>query len=72
MKKTCRGSVRASSPPFGGYREKQTRETHARGDAKAGGFSVLARSRTSRFARPNRRACSQSIVPGRRVTRQPE
>ena len=50
MKKTCPGSLRASSPPFGGYCEKQTRETHARGDAKAGGgrgaslrSSVLAR-----------------------------
>ena len=26
-----------SSSPFGGYREKYTRERHARGDAKAGG-----------------------------------
>ena len=29
-------SLRASSP-FGGYREKYTRERHARGDATAGG-----------------------------------
>ena len=29
------GSLRASSP-FGGYREKYTRERHARGDATAG------------------------------------
>jgi len=29
-------SLRASSP-FGGYREKYTRERHARGDAIAGG-----------------------------------
>ena len=70
------GSLRASSP-FGGYREKYTRERHARGDATAGGgeekggasspFAApsrlrrsLARSRAARFARPNRRACSQA------------
>ena len=40
-------SLRASSP-FGGYREKYTRERHARGDAC---------SRAARFARANRRAC---------------
>ena len=35
------GSLRASSP-FGGYREKYTRERHARGDATRG---FAARSR---------------------------
>ena len=100
-------SLRASSP-FGGYREKYTRERHARRDATAGGqacyqstlisgtsfFSQwyfplsgrstnenlkgmvasspfagpsrlrrsLARSRAVRFARPNRRACSQATT----------
>ena len=60
-------SLRASSP-FGGYREKWTREMHARGDAKAEAgkkkyffgpsrLRALARSRTACFARPNRRAC---------------
>ena len=62
-------SLRASSP-FEGYREKYTRERHARGDATAGGgeepapcgFAArsLARSRAARFARPNKRACSQT------------
>ena len=56
-------SLRASSP-FGGYREKYTRERHARGDATAGGGEEkgpLAASPLARaFARPNRRACSQA------------
>ena len=57
-----KSSLRASSP-FGQYREKYTRERHARGDATAGGSfrrplaaSPLARSRVRspkiRFARP--------------------
>ena len=36
-------SLRASSP-FGGYREKYTRERHARGDATAGGGEEKGRA----------------------------
>ena len=59
-------SLRASSP-FGGYREKKTREIHATGDAKVGGGPSrlrrsLAPSLATRFARPNRRACSQPML----------
>ena len=59
-------SLRASST-FVRYREKKTRERHARGDAKAGagerpssaprGFAL---ARAACFALPNRRACSQA------------
>jgi len=38
-----------------GYREKNTRERHATGHAKA-------RSRAARLTRPNRRACSQATI----------
>ena len=59
-------SLRASSP-FGGYREKKTREIHATGDAKVGGGPSRLRrslepSLATRFARPNRRACSQPML----------
>ena len=50
-----KSSLRASSP-FGGYREKYTRERHAIGDAIAGGPFVgpsrLRRSLARAFARP--------------------
>ena len=59
-------SKRASSP-FGGYREKYTREWHARGDATvpwllAPGFAARSGvlSCAARFVRPYRRACSQA------------
>ena len=64
-------SLRASFP-FGGYREKYTREWHARGNTRAGGggeeasrgFVVRSRVSHSRgsLRSPKWRACSQTIT----------
>ena len=53
------GSLRASSP-FGGYREKYTRERHARGDATAGGGEEKGGA-SSPFAAPSRLASLAQI-----------
>ena len=62
-------SLRASSP-FGGYREKYTRER--RRDCPSLSPSrlrrSLARSRAARFARPNWRACTQANIGLKVVT----
>ena len=49
------GSLRASSP-FGGYREKYTRERHVRGDATAGGGEEKGRASSPFAARSRVRA----------------
>ena len=56
-----KSSLRASSP-FGGYREKYTRERHATGDAIVGGpFVGPSRLRRSLARSLAQRACSQAI-----------
>ena len=53
-------SLRASSP-FGGYREKYTRERHARGDATFAASPLTRAFSRGSLRSPNIRACSQAI-----------